>query len=508
MPTRACARGDRGRRRSARPSALHRSARRPITRPVPASRMARSIACPPDGAREHDRAPLRPRARARRAAPRARRAARRRGRPGHRLGGRARPVPGPRRDHPRQLRPAARRDRQGPVVRPPAGRPCRPRWRRRWSSLEPARDDRHPGRAAGADRRSRSSYWRAARSQPTVGAAQRRTASARARWPATRSSTTRYEAVPYLVLGGADLFDRLMAMRLVNVAAVRAHRRCSRGCWRPRCSARARALRGDARDRLVALWPMLDVHGRRREPRHRAVDRVHARGAARRAPRPARPDARRACVALCLAGAACMLVHGRGARRRRSWSSPRCSSPVVRFRPPLRAARRAGRPPARRSRPSPLLRLARRCRPPAAGGGLYGGEADLARTVQPAQLVAPDVAVLLRPALVHGAAARARTTATARWSSSAGSSACSAAWRSRTRRGSTTSCSTRSSLLLLARVDRRGPPPRPAAARLAGARGARDARRSALHAAAAHRVLPRADRRRRTRSSPAATCCR
>jgi 4-amino-4-deoxy-L-arabinose transferase-like glycosyltransferase len=189
------------------------------------------------------------------------------------------------------------------------------------------------------------------------------------------------EAVPYLALERADLLDRLVAMRLVNVLlfvlTVGLTWLLARELFGP-----ARRLEVVLATGVVAVWPMLGFMGGVVNPDTGLTTAYTlttwlAVRLLRRGP------SLGAVVGLCLAGAATMLVHGRGA--------PAAAIVLValavafvrtaRVRRRLVAWSAAGI--ALATIPIVLARVAL----PSSGDGLYGGEVYLGKAFNLKQLV-------------------------------------------------------------------------------------------------------------------------
>lgn len=191
-----------------------------------------------------------------------------------------------------------------------------------------------------------------------------------------------YEAVPYLVLSGTDLFDRLIAMRLANVLL---YVLVVALTWllATEVFGAARRFEVTIATAVVTLWPMMTFMGGVVNPDTAQVAAytlvaLLAVRLVRRGPTLGR------VVALCLSGAASLLVHGRGAAAGLVVAAALLIA-WLRFRPPLRAALAwAGAGVGLALVP---LFLSRVTRPPAAEGGLYGGEADLRGSFNPRGLM-------------------------------------------------------------------------------------------------------------------------
>ena len=180
------------------------------------------------------------------------------------------------------------------------------------------------------------------------------------------------EVIPYAVLSGADLFDRLIAMRLVSAVFF-----VLMVLWTwllaTEVFGRRARLRVVVATSLVALWPMLAFMGGVVNP-DIALAAVYTLVAwlavrlVRRGPSLGR------VVGVLLAAVACLLIHGRGV--------PAAGVAVVaiglawlRHRPPRRAmAVWAGAAVAAAAVP---LLLSRVILPSSGGSGLYGGEANI-----------------------------------------------------------------------------------------------------------------------------------
>jgi hypothetical protein len=184
-----------------------------------------------------------------------------------------------------------------------------------------------------------------------------------------------YEAVPYLVLRDADLFDRLTAMRLANAAlfvvTVLLAWLLAIELFGP-----ASRLRATVAAATVALWPMLTFMAGVVNPDTALVTAYTALALlavrlVRRGPTLGR------VVALCAAASACLLVHGRGLASVGVVLVALVAA-AARHRPPLRAMAAWGALGATVAT-VPLV-VSKLLLAPGSGGGLYGGEANLGRT--------------------------------------------------------------------------------------------------------------------------------
>jgi 4-amino-4-deoxy-L-arabinose transferase-like glycosyltransferase len=192
-----------------------------------------------------------------------------------------------------------------------------------------------------------------------------------------------FEAVPYLALQRSNLLDRLMAMRVFNVllfvGTVLLTWLLATELFGP-----ARRLETTVATAVVALWPMLGFMGGVVNPDTALVTAYTlttwlAVRMLRRGPTLGR------VIALCLAGAAAMLVHGRGAPA----AGIVLAALVVAFiRTP--AARRAlvGWSAAGAVVAALPIAISRLALPSSTGGGgLYGGEVYLGSKFNVTQLI-------------------------------------------------------------------------------------------------------------------------
>ena len=190
------------------------------------------------------------------------------------------------------------------------------------------------------------------------------------------------EAVPYLVLERASLLDRLIAMRLLNVVLFVLTVLCT---W-----LLARELFGERRrletvvaTGVVALWPMLGFMGGVVNPdtgltTAYTLTMLLAVRLLRRGPTLGR------VVALCLAGAACMLIHGRGAP---AAAIVAVTLGVAFLRMPGVRRRLVGWSAAGAALATVPILISRAAVSSSADGGLYGGEVYLGKAFSVKQLV-------------------------------------------------------------------------------------------------------------------------
>ena len=180
-----------------------------------------------------------------------------------------------------------------------------------------------------------------------------------------------YEAVPYLVFGGADLFDRIMAMRLAN-GALFVLTVLLTWLLATEIFGRERRLEVTLATAVVALWPMLTFMAGSVNPDTGTVTgytlvALLAVRLVKRGPALGR------VVALMLACAATLLVHGRGSASALVVLAALLVA-WVRFRPSW--TKMLGWSAAGAGLALLPLLLSRVMRPEGSGGGLYGSEAE------------------------------------------------------------------------------------------------------------------------------------
>lgn len=180
-----------------------------------------------------------------------------------------------------------------------------------------------------------------------------------------------YEAVPYVVFGGADLFDRVMAMRLAN-AVLFVLTVLFTWLLASEVFGAGRRFEVTLATAVVALWPMLTFMGGVVNPDTGQVTgytltALLAVRLVKRGPALGR------VVALCLAAAATLLVHGRGAAAGLVVVAALLIA-WIRFRPPW--GRALGWVAAGGVLAAIPLAASRITRPEGVAGGLYGDEAQ------------------------------------------------------------------------------------------------------------------------------------